>query len=154
MIRPTGVTILAILLFIGTGILLLLAIGSFVGGAFIGSMIGAAAQRAGSGATGAGVGAAIGAVVGVFFIVGAVLNAICAYGLWNLKEWGRMLTIVLTAISLALAALTFFVSLLHFHIFGLFFVMVRMAIGALIIWYLSQPEVRAAFAAPQPYPAR
>ena len=37
----------------------------------------------------------------------------------------------------------------------MFFIMVRLAIGGLIIWYLSQPQVKAAFApAPQLYPAR
>jgi hypothetical protein len=153
--RPTGVTVLAILLFIGSGLLVLFGIGSFLGGAFIGSMIGARVQEHGSGAAGAGVGAFIGAMVGVFFLIGAVLNGICGFGLWGLKEWGRMLTIVLTAIGVALGLLSFFISMLHFHIFGLFFIMVRLAIGGLIIWYLSQHEVKAAFAThPQLYPAR
>ena len=144
--RPTGVTVLAILLFIGTVLLVCLGIGSFVGGAFIGSMIGASARQAGTGMTGAGLGAAIGAFIGVFFIIGAVLNALCGFGLWNLKEWGRMLTIVLTAIGLVLAVLSLFVSMIHLHIVGMFFLMIRVAIGALIIWYLSQPQVKAAFA--------
>jgi hypothetical protein len=150
--RPTGVTVLAILLFLGTALLLLLGVGSFVGGAFIGSMIGASA-KAGSGAAGAGLGAAIGAVVGVFFLIGAALNAVCGYGLWNLKEWGRMLTIVLTAIGIALAVINMAVAMMHFHIFGVFFVLIRIAIGGLVIWYLSQPQVKAAFAAPQLYSA-
>jgi hypothetical protein len=152
--RPTGVTVLAILLFIGTGLLVLGAIATFLGGAFIGSMIGTSARQAGAGAAGAGIGAFIGAMVGVFFLIGAVLNAICGFGLWNLKEWGRMLTIVLTGIGMALGIMSFFISMLHFHIFGLFFIMIRLAIGGIIIWYLSQPQVKAAFAAPQLYPAR
>ncbi len=153
--RPTGVSVLAILLFIGSALLLLIAIGSFVGGAFIGTMIGASARQPGAGAAGAGFGAFIGAIVGVGFLIGSVLNAICGYGLWNLKEWGRMLTIILSAIGLVFAAFSLFVSLIHFHIFGLFFLMIRVAIGLLVIWYLSQPQVKAAFAAvPQVYPAR
>jgi hypothetical protein len=150
--RPTGVTVLAILLFIGSGLLVLLGVGSFLGGAFIGSMVGARAQEHGAGA---GIGAFIGGLIGIFFLIGAALNAICGFGLWSLKEWGRMLTIVLTAIGVALGLLSFFLSMLHFHIFGIFFIMVRLAIGGLIIWYLSQPEVKAAFSAhPQLYPAR
>jgi hypothetical protein len=152
--RPTGVTVLAILLFIGAGLLVLFGIGSFLGGAFLGSMIGASAKQSGVGAAGAGVGAFIGALIGVFFLIGAVLNGICGFGLWNLKEWGRMLTIVITAIGLALGVFSFFISMLHFNIFGLFFIMIRLAIGGLIIWYLSQPQIKAAFAAPQLYPAR
>ncbi len=152
--RPTGVTVLAILLFIGTALLVLMAVGTFLGGAFVVSMIGASARQSGAGAAGAGIGAFIGAMIGVFFLIGAGLNAICGFGLWNLKEWGRMLTIVLSAIGVALGVISFFFSLLHFHIFGLFFVMVRIAISALVIWYLSQPEVKAAFAPRQLYAAR
>jgi Predicted membrane protein (DUF2127) len=152
--RPTGVTVLAVLLYIGAGLLVLGAIGTFVGGAFVGSMIGSSSKQAGGGATGAGLGAAIGAVVGVFLLVGAVLNATCGYGLWSLKEWGRMLTIVLTAIGLVMAVFSLFVSMIHFHIFGLFFLMVRIAIGGLIIWYLSQPQVKAAFGTSVAYQPR
>jgi hypothetical protein len=155
--RPTGVTVLAILLFIGTVILILLGIGTFLGGAFIGSLIGANAGRAGAGATGAGIGAMIGAMIGVFFLIGAVLDAVCGYGLWSLKEWGRMLTIVLAGIGLVFAIITLFGSMIHFHIISVFFVLIRMAIYAVIIWYLSQPEVKAAFArasVPAVYPAR
>ena len=152
--RPTGVTVLAILAFIGCGLLVLLAVGSFLGGAFLGSMIGASARQAGAGAAGAGVGAAIGAIFGVGLLIGGVLNFVCGFGLWNLKEWGRMLTIILSAIGLVFAVLSLFVSMLHFHIIGIFFLLVRIGIGALIIWYLSQPQVKAAFATvPQPYPA-
>jgi hypothetical protein len=151
--RPTGVTVLAILLFLGTAVLLLFGVLSFVGGAFIGSLIGASAQRAGAGAAGAGLGAAIGAFIGIFFLIGAVLNGVCGYGLWNLKEWGRMLTIVLTAIGIVLALFNMLIAMVHFHIFGAFFVVIRIAIGGLVIWYLSQPQVKAAFAAPRLYSA-
>ena len=135
----------------------MLAIGAFVGGAFIGSMIGINAGHSGAGATGAGIGAMIGAVIGVFFIIGAILDGICGYGLWNLKEWGRMLTLVLAGIGMVFAIITLFGSMIHFHIISVFFVLIRMAIYALVIWYLSQPEVKAAFArasAPAVYPAR
>jgi uncharacterized membrane protein (DUF2068 family) len=102
---------------------------------------------------GAGLGAAIGAAVGVVFLIIAALDAVCGYGLWNLKEWARMLTIVLTAIGLLFAVLQLFGSMLHFHIIAIFFVLIRMAIGGLIIWYLSQPQVKAAFGVPQLSPA-
>lgn len=151
--RPTGVTVLAVLLFLGTALLVLLGIGTFLGGAFIGSMVGAAAHRAGGGAAGAGFGAVIGAAIGVFLLIGAALNAICGYGLWNLKEWGRMLTIVLSAIGVVLALLNMLFAMMHFHIFGVFFILVRIAFGGLVIWYLSQPQVKAAFSTPQAYAA-
>ena len=151
--RPTGVTVLAVLMFLGTAFLLLFAVLCFVGGAFIGSIIGSAAQHSGSGVAGAGLGAAIGAAIGVVFLIFAGLDAVCGYGLWAMKEWGRMLTIVLTAISLVFAVFTLFGSMMHFHIAAVFFTLVRIGIGALIIWYLSQPQIKAAFATPQLSPA-
>ncbi len=152
--RPTGVSVLAILLFIFAGLLVLLAAAAFLGGAFLGSIIGSSAQQAGAGAAGAGLGAAIGAVFGFGFIVGAILNVVCGYGLWNLREWGRMLTIILNAIAVVFGVFGLFISMIHFHIIGLFFVILRLAIHALIIWYLSQPHVKAAFVTqPQVYPA-
>ncbi len=154
--RPTGVTVLSILAFIGTAFMVLIAIGCFVGGAFIGTMIGASARQAGAGAAGAGFGAVIGAAIGIGFLIGAALYAACGYGLWNLKEWGRMLTIILSAIGVIFGGMSLLLSMVHFHIFGMFFTLVRIAIGILVIWYLMQPHVKAAFApvAVQPYPAR
>jgi hypothetical protein len=149
MIRPTGVTVIAILCFIGTGLLVIFGILAFFGGAFIGAMLGEAAQTPGRGvgAAGAGFGAMIGGFIGIVFLVIAAVQLTCGIGLWKLKEWGRMLTIVLSAIGAVLA----FFSLLHFHPFTMIFVLVRIAVSVLIIWYLSQPQVKAAFVA-QPFP--
>jgi hypothetical protein len=151
--RPTGVTVLAILAFLGTALLCLLAVGSFLGGAFIGTILGSAAQHSGSGMAGAGLGAAIGAAIGVVFLIMAGLDAVCGYGLWNLKEWGRMLTIVLSAIGVVFAGFSLLGSMLHFHIIAIFFTLVRIGIGVLVIWYLSQPQVKAVFSTPQLSPA-
>ena len=153
--RPTGVTVIAVLCFIGTAFLLIVGILAFFGGAVIGALIGSAAQVQGSGAgaAGAGLGAFIGAIVGVVFLVMSAVQFTCGIGLWKLKEWGRMLTIVLSAIGAVLA----FFNLLHFHPITMFFVLIRIAVSVLIIWYLSQPQVRAAFAPrmpPQPYAPR
>ncbi len=140
--RPTGVTVISILMFIGTGILAIGGILAFVGGAFIGALIGGTAvQQHGAGAAGAGIGAMIGAFIGIFFLIFAVLDLCCGIGLWKLKEWGRMLTIVLCAI---LAVLAFF-QLMHLHPVTMMFSLIRIGISGLIIWYLSQPQVKAAF---------
>lgn len=151
MVRPTGVTVIAVLAFIGAGLLTILGILAFVGGAFIGAMIGSGVQAQGSGPAGAGLGAMIGGVIGVFFLIFAAVQLTCGVGLWKLKEWGRLLTIIVSAIGIVLALF----NLMHFHVFALFFVMIRIAIGGLIIWYLSQPQVKAAFMTPVlPYAAR
>lgn len=151
--RPTGVTVLSILYFIFAGLLCIGAIMFFVGGAFIGAMIGSAATAHGAGAAGAGFGALIGGFVGFFLLIGAVLHILCGAGLWKLKEWGRMLTIVLCAIGGVLA----FFNIMHSPV-TMVFGTIRIGISVLIIWYLSQPHVKAAFAQvqlpPQAYAAR
>ena len=147
--RPTGVTLIAAFFFVCAGLLVLAAIGFFIGGAFVGSLLGTAAQQRGGGMTGAGIGAMIGAVVGVFMLIGSIFNLACGVGLWKMKEWGRILTIVLCAIGLALGALGLIAGMLHLHILMMMWRMVWLAIDAGIIWYLVQPEVRAAFARAQ-----
>ena len=60
------------------------------------------------------------------FLILSVANGVMGWGLLNLKEWSRWGTIVLAAISL-----------LGFPILTI--------IGAVIIWYLLKPDVKAAF---------
>ena len=47
-----------------------------------------------------------------------------------------------------------FISMAHFNVITMFMTLVRIGISVLVIWYLSQPEVKAAFAAPQAYAVR
>ncbi len=158
MIRPTGVTLIAVLFFLGMALCGLAAIGMFVGGAFIGSIIGAAAQQRGAGAAGAGFGAMIGAIAGIFFLVIAALNGICGFGLWKMKEWARMLTIILAGIGAFFGVLGMMGGMMHFNVLLIFWRLIWLGIDVLIVWYLLQPQVKAAFAqpqgVPQVYPAR
>jgi len=158
MIRPTGVTLIAVLFFLGVAFCVVAGIVFFIGGAFVGSIIGAAVQQRGAGAAGAGFGALVGAVVGVFCLIGAVIDFICGFGLWKMKEWARILTIVLCGIGAAFGALGLMAGMLHFNIFLVFWRLVWLGVEVLIIWYLLQPDVRLAFqqaqAPPQAYAAR
>jgi hypothetical protein len=134
MVRPTGVTVLAVLCFIGACFFVLLGIGSIVGGGFVGAML------AGSGSSGMG-GAAmagIGVIVGVFFLVFAGLYGVTGWGLLNLKDWARIVSMVLAALGV-LGALF---ALIGMHIFT---ALIRLAISGWILWYLNQPHVVAAF---------
>ena len=157
--RPSGVTAIAILFFVFMVLLVLCAIGAFVGGAFVASIIASAAQQRGAGMAGAGVGAVIGGVIGVFLLIFAALNAICGFGLWKMKEWARILTIVLCGIGACFGALGMMAGMLHFNILLMFWRLAWLALDVIIVWYLLQPQVKAAFAQaqgmpPQMYPAR
>ena len=137
--RPTGVTILAILNFIGAACCLLGGIAMILGGGFMATMM----SQQGAGAS--GILGALGAAAGVFMIIMGGIAALMGFGLWKLKEWARIITIVLAGIGAALQLLGLLGSLTHFNVLALLFGVFWLAIDALIIWYLLKPEVKAAF---------
>lgn len=137
--RPAGVTVIAVLDFIGAAFCLLLGLALMLGGGFIATIM-SQQQRAGAGFLGA-----IGAAAGVFVIVCAALAIVLGLGLMKLKEWARIATIVLAAIGVVFGLLGLFTVLAHFAVVGIFWALCRLAINVLIIWYLLQPHVKAAF---------
>lgn len=145
MVRPTGVTILAILNFIGAGLCVLLGLGMMLGGGFIATML----SQQGQGSAGAaGVLAGLGAAAGIFIIIIGGVGALVGFGLWKLKGWARIVSIVLAGIGGALQLLGMLGTLVHFNLFALMWGAFWVAVDALIIWYLLKPEVKAAFQAP------
>jgi hypothetical protein len=138
--RPVGVTILAILDFLGAAICILGGIGMLVGGGAIATAISRQA-----GASGAGIVAGLGAALGVVFLVCAAISALLGWGLWTLKNWARIITIVLLALDIGLSLLGLVGTLTHFNLFALIWSVFWIAVYALIIWYLLKPEVKAAF---------
>ena len=124
--RPTGVTVLAILAFIGgifgiLGGLTLAGLGGFV---------------AASGAAGGG----FAAVLGVLLLLYGVLAFILGYGFWTLKPWAWTLGVGLQGASIALNILQFINDADQ-----LVSAIISIAITAAILWYLFQPHVKAAF---------
>ncbi len=139
---------MAVLDFIGAAFWILLALLGFLGATFLGAIISQAAARSGAGgALGAGVGAAIGVAVGIFALIFAGLGALMGWGMWSLKEWARVLQIVFAGIGACFQILGILVALTHFRILGMMWNMVWLAVNAFIIYYLIQPQVKAAFAA-------
>jgi hypothetical protein len=129
--RPTGVTVIAVLCFIGACGLTLLACLFLIGGGLAARFMPPDAGIAG------GVAAAVGGIGAIFFLCFAALYVAVGVGLLKLKEWARITAIVLAGLSLLLGLL----GLVHFHPFAL----VRLAIAGGILWYLLQPHVVAAF---------
>jgi hypothetical protein len=145
--RPTGVTIIAILYFLNAAVTILAGL-ALLG---IGSVAGLAA---GGGKAGAPEGAAaIGFLVGLG-VVGAVICFIFAalplatgIGLWKLKNWGRVIAIVLGVIWACFQALGLLGSLMHFEIFSMMVGLIMLGLNVWIILYLMKPHVKAAFGA-------
>jgi uncharacterized membrane protein (DUF2068 family) len=122
--RPTGVTIIAVLSAIG-GVLGLLASLALLG-------LGAAGAAGGLGG--------LAFVAGIIVLAYSVLSLVLAYGFWFLKPWAWPLGVGVQAVGILQAVLQFmnntsqFVSLV-----------ISLAIAGLILWYLFQPHVKAAF---------
>jgi hypothetical protein len=140
--RPAGVTIIAILGFIVGGLAAIWGLWTLVGGALMSAM---AHRHAGMmmGMTGT--------FAGVVLLGLAALVIVTSIGLLKLQEWARILTIVLNAVHLVVAALGLLDAFRNIHIPFFVGVMLRhivmLAIGIWIIVYLIQPKVKQAFAA-------
>ncbi|HXQ26477.1 MAG TPA: hypothetical protein VN822_08745 [Candidatus Acidoferrales bacterium] len=137
--RPTGVSILAILAFIGSGCVALAGLMFLLGGAMMSSM--GAFPRFGMMA---GMGSAI---LGIVCLGFAALYLVVGLGLWKLQSWGRVLTIVLAALGLLVNGFGILGPLMSFHVI---FLIWRAAVLGLDVWvlvYLFQPHVKQAFGA-------
>ena len=137
--RPTGVTILAVLAFIGAGLLVAAALFSLLGGMLVSTM---GASRMGMLA---GVGAA---VIAIFLLIAAAVDIVVGVGLWKLKNWARIITIVLIGIGLLGSVLSIVSPFGHMHVFFFVFLIRRLILAAIyawILWYLFQPNVKQAF---------
>lgn len=131
--RPTGVTILAILSAIG-GVLGILA-----GIALLG--LGGVAAGSGAGAIGG-----LAALFGLLTLVLSVLNLVLAYGFWTLKPWAWPLGVGLQIASLVVTAITILLS--GDIVGGITSSIIGIVISIIILYYLFQPHVKAAFGRP------
>jgi uncharacterized membrane protein (DUF2068 family) len=78
-----------------------------------------------------------GHVAGLVIIVFAVLHLAAGYGILQMENWGRLLTLLFSAIGLVLLL----PGVLHMHIFSLAFGL----INAASIFYLAMPPIKRAF---------
>lgn len=123
--RPTGVTVLSILAFIGGAFTLLAGLLLTLMGTAIGAM-------------GGPLFAAIGAFAGIIFLVLGALYLLVGFGLWTLKSWAWMLTVVLSGISLTLNL----VQALSGEVVG---GTMGIIVNGIVLWYMMKPHVKAAF---------
>ena len=123
--RPTGITVMAVLVAIG-GVFGLLAAVALLG-------VGAAA-----GATG-GLGG-LAALAGIIVLAYSVLSLVLAYGFWTLKPWAWPLGIGVQVLGIIQAVLQFMNNST-----SVVSLVISLAIAGVILWYLYQPHVKAAF---------
>ena len=146
--RPTGVTILAVLEFIGGALGLLGACGLLGLGA-LGGVAGVAGSDTAGGAAAAGALGFLGIGLGIVTLALAIGGIIIGVGLWTLKRWAWNAARILSIISIVFSTIGIISSAsggnqsLGSAIAGN---IVSIAINAFIVWYLNKPEIKGAFA--------
>ncbi len=132
--RPTGITILAILAFIGGIFGICAGLSGIVGGSFLGGL---AASAGASNAT------ALGGMVVVYSIIAlilAVADLVFGFGAWTLKPWAWMLGMVLFGLNIVFNLVAVIAG--WSAISG---VIISIVIAGVIIYYLLTPDVKKAF---------
>ena len=140
---PTLVKIISVLAYIDAGFLALMAIGSIIGGIVFMS----------GGSLGAGLGDTLGAIVGLFAslagVMFLVLGVICipfailyffiGKGLWNGKNWARVVTIVFSLLGVLISI----ISLIQGSWGSILILLVN---GAIAGYFLFSKEAKGFFA--------
>jgi uncharacterized membrane protein (DUF2068 family) len=123
--RPTGITVLAILAAIG-GVFGILGGLALIG---VGTVV----------ATSSGLGG-LAAILGLIALAYGILSLVLAYGFWTLQPWAWTLGVGLEVAGIVINVLQYInnTSALGGTIFSI-------AINAIVLWYLYQPNVKAAF---------
>jgi uncharacterized membrane protein (DUF2068 family) len=85
--------------------------------------------------------------LGIVCFFFAAVAALVGYGMWSLKEWARIVQMVFAALGVLGGAIGLLLAIVHFSIFGFTLTGIRLAINLAILWYLNQPQVKAAFQA-------
>ena len=139
--RPVGITILAVLGFLSVLFYLVMTVIAFVNPPQATNLL--------QGMSGGGAGPSplqnLGAILPVYFLVTGLLTAALSWGLWTLKNWARILCLVLIGFSVIGGAVGIAAAWSHSTLPATITALVRLAIAILIFIYLNSPRVRAAF---------
>jgi hypothetical protein len=138
--RPTGVTIIAVLYFLGAACLGLAGLGFMVGGSLLSAM-------ARSGGPGAAIFAAGGVLIGGVCLFFAILDGALGVGFIKLQNWARVVAIVLTVIGVLFGLLGLMSLMVHLAVFALAIRLIVLAVQIWILVYLFRSDVKQAFGA-------
>lgn len=139
--RPIGVTIVAVLELVRSLMGLLIALGmfffkdAFINAFFQNSEFQQSTQQLPPGALQAGIN-----IAGAFTLIGVLIGLLLAYGLFNLKRWAWIVTLIFAILGI----LSDVISLVQGQAMPGLSVL-QLVISAVIVYYLLQPQVKRAF---------
>ena len=131
--------------------MVLVALGFIMGGGLAGGALdwiveGRQSSTSETGATRSATGVLfLGSAVAVVVLILAAAHGVLAWGMLKLKEWARIVSIVLAALGLVIGVPALVLNLLSGAPVGIVLNLIRIAIAAVILWYLVQPHVKGAF---------
>jgi hypothetical protein len=87
----------------------------------------------------------LGPMLAIYFTIMIAVAGLLGYGMWTLRNWARIVTAIITAVSL-IVGVVFLVRIGgQLNISPLLLDFVRIGLCLLVLWYLWRPNVRAAF---------
>jgi hypothetical protein len=139
--RPIGITILAVLGFLSVLFYLIMTVIALVNPAQANNLL--------QGMSGGGAGPAplqqLAAILPAYFLITGLISGGLSWGLWNLKNWARIVCLVLIVISVIGGAVGIAAAWSHSTVPATISALVRLLIAILIFVYLCSSGVRAAF---------
>lgn len=139
MARPGGVTVIAVIEFLGGALCVLFGLGAITGAGFVSSVLRSQGSAAGMSSLMANIGTGFAVTC---FVIAAIL-VLLGWGLLSLKEWARLVVMVLAGVSAVFTV----IGMAQFGSSMMTSGILRLVIDVLIIWYLMIPRVRGAFKA-------
>lgn len=139
--RPLGITVLAVLSFIGCSFYLVLTWLSLFHQPLLASLL----RGLSPGGSGPEVQLTMGALLPVYYLVSLVLSIFLSLGLWKLWNWTRIVLLLMIAISF-IAGIVTAPGVFHAATAGAVGLWVlRISLCIFVGWYLLSRNVRAAF---------
>jgi hypothetical protein len=139
--RPLGVTILAVLSFIGAAFEAVLFILAIAAPGTLRSLILALSPQ-GSGPDKL---LDLGSLLPAYFGAIAIVIGLLGYGMWTLRNWARLITIVIAALSLVGTIVSLVQIGSELDSSTILLGLVRVGVCVLILWYLTRPGIRSTF---------
>jgi len=135
--RPSGVTVIAVLDFLGAG-------GCLIGALAFGALTSVVTARGSNSPLGrlAGLGGAIG--IALFFL-SALFAIVIGVGLLKLRNWARVLSVVFAVLGIVLILAGLVLTFAHLSAISVVSDMLFLALDCWIAWYLMRSNVREAF---------
>ena len=139
--RPWGVSLMAILYFVGAGFYVVLSGLAIAAPETLRSLLGALSPQG----SGPAILLNLGPILGLYFTIMVGVAGLLGYGMWTLRNWARLVTAIMTAVSLIMVVVFLAQIVSQINLSTLLLDLLRSGLCLLVLWYLWRPGVRAAF---------